>query len=111
MESVRSSQGTPFDCGRPSGIAVRISNMGSAPAGTFYLALVGPGLEDCRWRLEGLDPGAWNELVCPAIVLNTVVTATVDVENTVVESDETNNTRSVLLSVLVLPTCTPAPAP
>ena len=111
VESVRSSQGTPFDCGQPSGIAVRVSNMGSAPAGTFYLALAGPGLEDCRWRLDGLDPGAWVEVVCPAVVLNTVVTATVDVENTVVESDETNNALSVLLSVLVLPTCTPAPAP
>jgi len=111
VESVRSSQNTPFDCGRPSGIAVRVSNMGMAPAGTFYLALSGPGLEDCRWRLEGLDPGAWTEVVCPAVVLNTVVTATVDVENTVVESDETNNVRSVLLSVLVLPACTPAPGP
>ncbi len=111
VESVRSSQNTPFDCGRPSGIAVRVSNVGSAPAGTFYLGLVGSGLEDCRWRLEGLDPGTWIEVVCPAIVLNTWVTATVDVENTVVESDETNNTRSDLLSVLVLPTCTPAPVP
>ena len=109
--SLRSSQDSPFDCGRPTGIAVEVSNMGMAPAGQFYLALVGEGLEDCRWRFDGLQPGEHAERVCPVIVLNTLVTATVDLEDTIVESDEGNNTLVTTLSVLALPTCTPRPGP
>ena len=106
-----SSQNSPFDCGRPSGIAVEISNMGMAPAGTFQLALAGPGLDDCRWRLEGLAAGEHATLVCPAVVVNGVVTAVLDPEGSVPESDEQNNVLAVRLSVLVLPTCTPATGP
>ncbi len=108
---LRSSQDSPFDCGRPTGIAVEVSNMGFVASGAFYLELQGEGLEDCRWRLDDLLPGQHATRVCPVIVLNTVVTATVDVENDVTELDEDNNQLVTTLSVLVLPTCTPIPRP
>jgi hypothetical protein len=109
--AVYSSQNSPFDCGRPVGIAVEISNVGMGRAGMFYLSLAGPGLEDCRWRLDGLLPGEHATQVCPAIVLNEVVTATVDLEGLVPETNEENNALVVPISVLALPTCTPAPSP
>jgi hypothetical protein len=110
VESLRSSQDSPFDCGRPTGIAVEVSNIGMAPAGPFYLALLGEGLEDCRWRFEDLLPGQHAERICPTIVLNALVTAVVDVDEQVVETDEENNVLAVQISVLALPTCTPTPA-
>lgn len=109
--ALRSSQATPFDCGRPVGIAVEVMNNGTAPAASFYLALVGPGLQDCRWYFESLSPGERAERVCPAVVFGQWVTATVDLENAVPESDETDNFRSAVINVLPLPTCTPRPGP
>lgn len=109
VEALRSSQDSPFDCARPTGIAVEVSNVGTGAAGPFYLALQGEGLEDCRWRFEELLPGQRAERICPTIVLNAVVTATVDVEDQVVEADEENNSLAIPINVLALPTCTPAP--
>jgi subtilase family serine protease len=109
--SIGSSQDSPFDCGRPTGIAVEVSNMGMAPAGPFSLVLEGDGLEDCRWRFDGLQPGERTERICPVVVLDTVVTATVDLENLVPESDEENNVLVRTVNVVVLPTCTPRPTP
>ncbi len=107
--ALHSSQDSPFDCGRPAGIAVTVRNGGAAAAGPFLLQLEGEGAEDCRWRLKALPPGGEVEQVCPTIVLNTVITATVDVEGQVAEADEMNNVLVRPLSVLVLPTCTPTP--
>ncbi len=106
-----SSQNSPFDCGRPSGIAVEVSNMGLAPAGPFHLALVGPGPDDCHWSLDGLAAGGRATRICPFVVVDQVVTATVDTQGEVAEADEENNALAVRLSVLVLPTCTPAAGP
>ena len=108
---LRSSQRSPFDCGRPTGIAVEVGNLGITPASSFSLVLQGTGLPGCRWEILGLQPGEYAERVCPAVVLDTVVTATVDLENLIGESNEDNNTLSWPLNVLALPTCTPMPAP
>ncbi|MBN1483289.1 MAG: N-acetylmuramoyl-L-alanine amidase [Chloroflexia bacterium] len=105
-----SSQDSPFDCARPAGIAVDLSNLGMAAARSFYVELRGSDIEGCRWYVEELQPGQHKELVCPEIVLGTVITVTIDPENTVVESDEHNNQFSGPLNVLVLPTCTPRPS-
>ena len=86
-----------------------MENLGPAAAGSFYVELSGAGLSNCLWHIEGLLPGQHVERICPNIVLDTVVTATVDLENTVIESDEENNQSSMTISVLVLPTCTPRP--
>ena len=107
--AVHSSQDSPFDCGRPAGIAVEVTNAGDALAGRFFVNLAGNRIGDCRWQSEGLLPGQRAEFVCPAVVLNTEVTATVDVENGVAEADEGNNSLVATVSVLVLPPCTPQP--
>ncbi len=108
---LRSSQGTPFDCGRPVGIAVEIANLGPSPAGPFDLELQGTGLQGCRWRLDGLQPGYYIERLCPQVVVGTPVTATVDPTGAVAEANEANNSLSIPMSVLILPTCTPRPNP
>ncbi len=109
--AVRSSQSTPFDCDRPTGIAVEVRNVGTAAAGRFFLALLGEGLEECRWLSPGLLPGQSAEYICPTVVLNTAVRAVVDPEGMVVEVDEENNTLDTWVSVLLLPPCTPRPEP
>lgn len=106
---IYSSQDSPFDCGRPSGIAVEICNAGSVASGPFDLELTGEGIAGCRWHLEDLPSGMHIEQICPQIVLNTVIHTVVDVGNTVEESAEDNNRRSETINVLVLPTCTPRP--
>lgn len=107
--ALSSSQNSPFDCDRPSGITVQVSNKGIGPAGAFSLVLTGRGVEGCRWQLEGLEPGRQIERICPVVVLNTTITATVDLGAQVVESDEGNNVLVSPINVLVLPTCTPRP--
>ncbi|MGC8875205.1 MAG: N-acetylmuramoyl-L-alanine amidase, partial [Chloroflexia bacterium] len=107
--SVRSSQSSPFDCDRPTGIVVEVQNVGTAVAGRFYLALVGEGLEECRWLSPGLLPGQSAEYVCPTVVLNRSVRAVVDPEGMVAETNEENNVLDAWVSVLLLPPCTPAP--
>ena len=94
---------------RPPLSTLAICPVGSDQEST-YLALLGEGLEDCRWRFEDLLPGQHAERICPTIVLNALVTAVVDVDDQVVEADEENNVLEVPISVLSLPTCTPTPA-
>ncbi len=81
--------------------------MGTAAAGRFYLALVGEGLEECRWLCPGLLPGQSAEYICPTVVLNRAVRAVVDAEGMVAEANEENNTLDAWVSVLLLPPCTP----
>lgn len=107
--AVRSSQSSPFDCDRPTGIAVEVQNVGTAAAGRFYLALVGEGLEECRWLSPGLLPGQSAEYICPTVVLNRAVRAVVDAEGMVAETNEDNNVLDAWVSVLLLPPCTPTP--
>jgi hypothetical protein len=107
--ALHSSQDSPFDCDRPPGVAIMIRNDGDTLAGSFYLVLEGKGVEDCRWRFDSLNPGEQVERICPTILLNTTITATVDLENLVVEADEDNNVLVAPINVLVLPTCTPEP--
>jgi hypothetical protein len=106
-----SNQAVPTDCDKPAGILVEVSNQGSAPAGRFTVRLAGAGLQGCRWEVDGLAPGVSAGLLCPAIVLNTVVTATVDLENWLGETNEGNNTLAAPVSVVVVAPCTPRPNP
>jgi hypothetical protein len=84
-----------------------VGNLGSAPAGRFTLRLEGAGLQGCRWELDGLATGHYAERVCPEVVLDTLVTATVDIENWIGETNEANNALAMPLSVVVVAPCAP----
>jgi hypothetical protein len=108
---LRSNQLSSAECALPTGILVQVGNLGRVPAGRFTLRLEGAGLPVCRWEIEGLAAGDHAERVCPAVVLNTVVTATVDIENWIGETSEGNNALAVPVSVVVVAPCTPRPGP
>ncbi len=88
-------------------VGISVRNVGEAPAGPFTVQVAG-----CtEWRVNGLDAGAWDWLRVPSgIICGCSCWATVDSNNEVVESDETNNI--VLFPTPTAPaTCSPTPPP
>ena len=91
--------------GDPLGVRLSITNNGQTAAGSFVVTV-----NDLQQTLNGLGSGETISLFFPTT--NNPVTATVDLANTVTESDETNNTRSEIVPVptppLACATDTPA---
>ncbi len=110
VTSIISAQGLIGCPTTSAGLIVTIHNQGTAPADEFLTTLSG-GFTSCSpWHTMTLDPGADRFFFCPAAMPGaSVYTATVDVEDTVAESDETNNTLVTTVWVITLPTCTPSP--
>lgn len=110
VTSIISAQGLIGCPTTGAGLIVTIRNQGTAPAGEFLTSLSG-GFTSCSpWHTTALDAGADRSFFCPAGMPGaSVYTATVDVGDTVAESDETNNTLVTTVWVITLPTCTPSP--
>ena len=94
---------------------VGVRNQGAGPAGPFTVRADGYGGPPIEWRVEGLAAGAEQRLTREASASGNVV---VDVNNEVVESDETNNrgfvaipTAPALCTTTPTPTATPTGLP
>ncbi len=108
VQSMRVELETGGSCNFSStqlGVRVVIANIGTAAAGPFVVEVNG-----ARQTVSaGLAAGRTVSLWFPGYVFG-LNTATVDVTNLVVESNEQNNTRSEQLPIPTLPpTCTPTP--
>ncbi|HYD47069.1 MAG TPA: hypothetical protein VEB21_01910 [Terriglobales bacterium] len=89
----------------PPRLVVCVANRGAASTGTFEV-VAGRHL---GWQAISLDAG--NE-VCFSSALTDSAAVTIDPDNAIVEADESNNVRFVLMPTVTRgPGCTPTPTP
>ncbi len=87
---------------------VKVTNNGTAPSGSFVVAwLSNQDIPGCSWTVSDLGAGESQNLDCQFIYNRNVTknvtywtTLTVDPANQIQESDEENNSRTLMLEVL-----------
>jgi hypothetical protein len=95
----------PAKNNQPISIQVKLTNSGSAPAGSFSVSwLSNQDAPGCNWDVQGLGVGASKNLDCEFTyngnaTANYWITLVVDTGNQVAESNEGNNKRDGKLQV------------
>lgn len=93
-----------YTTGSGASATATITNQGNAPASGFYVSLNGGGRTP-TFYINGLAAGASTtasfSFTAPSTAQTLTLTATADFDNRVVESDETNNTRTATVSIIV----------
>jgi hypothetical protein len=96
---------SPAHNNQPVSIQVKVTNKGTAPAGSFSVSwLSNQSQPGCSWNVNGLGVGASKNLDCQFTYQGNPtatywITLVVDTSNQVAESDEGNNSRDGKLKV------------